>query len=101
MLPTRCESNLRTGCLWPILSLSALGWAGVWFLWWLVKESSMEGTLVHLLILVIILGVIWYVVTLVPIPPPFKNVALVIIGAIAVIYLISLLFGYSTPLFRR
>jgi len=61
----------------------------------------MEGTLVHLLILVVILGVIWYIVTVLPIAQPFKNIALIIIGAIVVLYLISLLFGYSPPFFRR
>jgi hypothetical protein len=61
----------------------------------------MEGVLVHLLILVVILGVIWYIVTVIPMPPPFKNVALLIIGAIAVLYLVSLLFGWSPPAFRR
>jgi len=61
----------------------------------------MEGTLVHLLILVVILGVIWYVVSVLPIQPPFKNVVLVILGAIVVIYLLSLLFGYSPPFIRR
>jgi hypothetical protein len=61
----------------------------------------MEGTLVHLLILVVILGVIWYIVSVLPIQPPFKNVVLVILGAIVVIYLLSLLFGYSPPFIRR
>ena len=61
----------------------------------------MEGTLVHLLILVVILGVIWYVVSVLPIQPPFKNIVLVIIGAIVLIYLLSLLFGYAPPFIRR
>jgi hypothetical protein len=57
----------------------------------------MEGTLVSLLILVVILGVVWYIATLLPIPEPFKKIAMIIIALIALLWVLGLLFGYSTP----
>ena len=34
-------------------------------------------------------------IPLIPMPPPFRNIALAIIGVIALIYLLGLLFGYA------
>jgi len=64
------------------------------------QEIQMEGTLVSLLILVVILGVLWYIFTLIPLPEPFEKIAMIIIALIALIWVLGLLFGYSTPFFR-
>ncbi|MGE0797297.1 MAG: hypothetical protein AB7G13_28795 [Lautropia sp.] len=49
------------------------------------------STLISLLILVLILGLIYWVITLIPLPPPFKTVALVVFAIIAILYLVSML----------
>ena len=51
------------------------------------------NALITLLIVCLVLGVIYYIITILPLPAPFRTIALVIIGVIAIIYLISLLFG--------
>lgn len=45
--------------------------------------------LISLLIMVLVLGLIYYCVTLLPLPPPFKTVALVIVLIIAIIWLLQ------------
>ena len=55
----------------------------------------MLSILVSFLILVLILSVIWWVLTLIPLPPPFRMVAQVVIAVIALIYLITLLLPYT------
>jgi hypothetical protein len=47
--------------------------------------------LISLLVLVIVFGLVYYLITLLPLPAPFKNVALIILILIAII----LLLGYS------
>jgi hypothetical protein len=54
--------------------------------------------LVTILIWVLIGGLIWWLVSLIPLPPPFKQVALVILLLIGIILLIGLLYG-SVPVF--
>jgi hypothetical protein len=54
--------------------------------------------LFSILVMIIIMGVIWWIVTLLPFPEPFKNIALVIIGLIFLLYLLSMLFGMAGPL---
>ena len=50
--------------------------------------------LLYILILVLVLGLVWYVVTtLLPIPPQFLRVAQVVIVVLFVVLLLSLLFG--------
>jgi hypothetical protein len=51
--------------------------------------------LFSLLVMVIILGLIYWIVTLLPLPAPFKNVALVIVCVICLLYLLSILFGVA------
>jgi heme A synthase len=46
-----------------------------------------------LLIYLLILGVIYWVITLIPLPPPFKTVALVIFAVIVIFLLFGLLTG--------
>jgi len=60
----------------------------------------MEGTLISLLIFVVILGVIYYIISLIPLPQRFKNIELIIIAVSALLYLVGMFTGYS-PSFRR
>lgn len=46
-----------------------------------------------LLVLVIVLGLVYWAITLLPLPEPFKNIALVILILVCVIYLLAFLFG--------
>jgi heme A synthase len=55
----------------------------------------MLSILVTLLILALVCGVIYWIITMLPVPAPFKNVAIVILLLIFVIYLLGLLFGYA------
>jgi uncharacterized membrane protein len=50
--------------------------------------------LMSLLIAVIVLGLLFYVVGLLPLPAPFKTIAHVIVIVIAIIYLLGLM-GYG------
>jgi hypothetical protein len=54
--------------------------------------------LFSILIMVIVLGLIYWVVTMLPIPDPFKKIALVIIVVICLLYLLGILFN-AAPLF--
>jgi len=61
--------------------------------------------LIGLLVTVIILGLVFYLLYWllgqVPLPAPFKTVATVLLGLVAVLVLLSLLFGgISIPLLR-
>jgi hypothetical protein len=56
------------------------------------------GLLINLLVLLLICGLIYWIITLIPLPPPFKNIALIIFGIIVIIYLISMLTGNSLGL---
>lgn len=47
--------------------------------------------LISLLIFVLVLGLIYWVITLIPLPPPFRTVALVIMAIIAIIFLLQFL----------
>jgi hypothetical protein len=53
--------------------------------------------LFSLLVLVIVLGLVYWVVTMLPIPEPFRQIALVIIVVICLLYLLSMLFGMAGP----
>ena len=46
---------------------------------------------------------IWYIIDLIPIPPPFNIIAKLIIGIILLIYLLDVLLGLGpvTPLLHR
>jgi hypothetical protein len=61
------------------------------------------GILFSILIMVIVLGLIYWIVTMLPLPEPFKQIAIVIVVVMCLIYLISLLTGYAGPfpVFRR
>jgi len=59
----------------------------------------MLSLLVSLLILVLILGICWWLISLVPIPPQYRWIVQLIFGIICLIVLLSMLTGYwSFPL---
>ncbi len=58
--------------------------------------------LVSLLIAVVVLGLLFYVVGLLPLPAPFKTIAYVIVVLIAMLYLLGVLgIGPGVDLARR
>lgn len=63
----------------------------------------MIDQLITLLVLVLILGLFWWVfTTIVPLPAPFDKVAQVIIALIFVLVLLSIFFGgYHFAVLRR
>ena len=62
----------------------------------------MIGLLINLLILVLVFGVAWWIITLIPLPPPFGLVAQVVLALILLIILINFLLngdlGWRAPL---
>jgi hypothetical protein len=54
----------------------------------------MTSILVTILIYMLVLGAIWYIITLLPLPHPFGRIAQIIVVVIALILLINLLFGF-------
>ena len=60
---------------------------------------SLVGLLVTILVLVLIGGVLWWVVSLIPLPAPFGTVVQVVLGLIFVLVLLGVIFGgISVPL---
>lgn len=58
-------------------------------------------SLIGLLVFVIILGLLYWCITLLPLPQPFKNIAIVILILICIVFLLnSLGVVGSGPLFR-
>jgi hypothetical protein len=55
----------------------------------------MLSLLINLLIIVIVLGLAWWVINMIPLPPPIKQIATVIFVVIACIALIYLLLGLA------
>ena len=53
----------------------------------------METLLISLLIGCLILGVVWWIISLIPLPPPFGQVVQVVVVVIALLWLILLLTG--------
>ena len=51
------------------------------------------SVLITLLVYALILGLLYWLITLVPLPPPFKTVALAVLVIIGVVLLIDLLTG--------
>lgn len=50
---------------------------------------------ITVLVLAIVFGLIYWIVGLLPIAQPFKNIVLAIIGLIFVLYLLGAAFGYG------
>jgi|KBSMisStaDraftv2_1062788.scaffolds.fasta_scaffold5208443_2 heme A synthase len=63
----------------------------------------MIDQLVTLLVLVLILGLVWWIFTsIVPLPEPFMKIAMVIIAVIFILAILGIFFGgYHFPLLRR
>lgn len=61
------------------------------------------GILITLLVYLCILGIIWWAITQIPLPPPFRVVVNVVIAIVAIIMLLSLLGDgvHLQPLFAR
>ena len=53
--------------------------------------------LFSVLVMVIVLGLIYWIITLLPLPEPFKQIAIVIVVVICLLYLLGILFGFATP----
>jgi hypothetical protein len=53
----------------------------------------MIDLLVQILIFALVFGAIYYIITLLPLPEPFGRIALIVLGLVAVIWLIYLLLG--------
>jgi hypothetical protein len=58
-----------------------------------MKENAMLSTLISLLILICLMGLIWWVLKLLPLPPPFGQFADVVFAIICIVVLLSVLFG--------
>ena len=50
--------------------------------------------LIDILILILLAGLIYWLLSIIPLPPPFKQAAMVIFAVICIIWLIGLMFGY-------
>lgn len=57
----------------------------------------MVSLLITLLVACLIAGIIYWIVGLLPIPAPFKNIVMAVLGLILVLWLISYFFGGSFP----
>lgn len=53
--------------------------------------------LFSILVMVILMGLLYWIVTLLPLPEPFKQIATVVVIIICLLYVLSLLFGYAPP----
>jgi hypothetical protein len=53
--------------------------------------------LIALLVTIIILGLVYWVLTLIPLPPPFRTVALIVFAIIAILVLLSFLGAPGFP----
>jgi hypothetical protein len=49
----------------------------------------MISLLVNVLILLIVCGIIWYIISLLPLPAPFKNIAMIVFALIILLVLLS------------
>lgn len=56
--------------------------------------------LIGLLVFLLVLCALVYVITQLPLPQPFKNIAMVIVCVLAFVYLLSGLPGVHGPFFR-
>jgi hypothetical protein len=52
--------------------------------------------LIYIVVLCIVFGLVYYIVTLLPIPQPFKNVAVIAVLLIFLLVLLAALFGTVT-----
>ena len=59
--------------------------------------------LVHLVVVLIVLGLLYWVLTMIPLPEPLRQIATVVIVVIFALWLVSVLLGWVPPgpLFKR
>jgi hypothetical protein len=57
--------------------------------------------LISLLIFLIVIGIVYWIITLLPIPAQIKQIAIVVLALFALIYLLMMLFGAAPPLFKH
>jgi hypothetical protein len=60
----------------------------------LAGTGGLVALLIHILIIALILGLIWWVLTLIPLPDPFALILRVVFAIICVIIVINLLLGF-------
>lgn len=63
----------------------------------------MLNALVNLLVIVVVIGIIWWVLDYLPVPEPLNKLAkilVVVIGAIALVYVLLSLVGSVPPLIQ-
>lgn len=53
------------------------------------------ATLFSLLVMVIVFGVIYWIVTLLPLPEPFKKIAVIVVLVIFLLYMLMFLLGQA------
>jgi hypothetical protein len=56
-------------------------------------NGSVIGLLITLLIYMLVLGLVWWVITLIPLPQPFGRIAQVVVLVLGIVLLLSLLLG--------
>ena len=57
----------------------------------------MIALLINVIILILVFGLLYWVITLIPLPPPFAQIAQVVLVVLLVIILISFLLGLVQP----
>jgi hypothetical protein len=59
--------------------------------------------LIYLLIICLVFGIVYYIITLIPLPPPFRQIALVVMALIFLLVLLSWLLPFvgEPPLWGR
>lgn len=57
----------------------------------LPADDRCMGLLINLLIALLICGVVYWIITLIPLPPPFQRIALVILLLIFLLWLLNML----------
>lgn len=53
--------------------------------------------LISLLIMLAILAVVWWIITMLGLPPPFVNVAKIVMAIILLLWLLNLLGAFGAP----
>lgn len=62
---------------------------------------NLINLIVTIIVIALVFGLVWWVLSQMPLPEPFRMVVNVLIGLLAVVILLGLLFGgVSVPLIR-
>ena len=57
----------------------------------------MVSFLISFLILVIVLGLVWWVLTMIPLPQPFLKIAQIVLAVVLILALLGMLTGNIPP----